>query len=46
MDSKYCQYLYKNMQKCVVGIGGMKIYNEIHLSNLERKTNENVLLGQ
>ena len=26
MDSKYCQYLYKNLQKCIVDIGGMDIY--------------------
>ena len=28
MDSKYCQYLYKNLKKSVVGLGGMDIHNE------------------
>ena len=35
MDSKYCQYLYKNQEKCVVWIGEIDIYNEIHISNIE-----------
>ena len=25
--------MYKNLQKCVVEIGGMDIYNEIHITN-------------
>ena len=43
MDSKYCQYLYKNLQKCIVDIGGMDIYNEKHISKeivwLDRESN-------
>ena len=43
MNSKYCQYLYKNSKKkSVVGIGGMDVYIEIHISNIERNKNENV----
>ena len=30
----YCQYLFKNEQKCVVGMGGMNKYNVIHISNI------------
>ena len=37
MDSKYYQYLYKNYKKSVVGIVGMDIYNEIHISNIYLK---------
>ena len=31
MDSKYCQYLYDNYHKSVVGIWGIDINNEIHM---------------
>ena len=34
MDSKYFQYLYKKLKKYVVGIGGMDIDDEIHISNI------------
>ena len=30
IDSKYCQYMYKNFKKIVVGIGGMKYTNQIY----------------
>ena len=44
MDFKYCQYMYKDLQKCVVEIGGIDIYNEIHITNeivwLDRESNE------
>ena len=33
MDFKYSQYLYKYLQKCVLGIEGIDIFNEIHISN-------------
>ena len=43
-DFKYCQYMYKDLQKCVVEIGGMDIYNEIHITNeivwLDHESNE------
>ena len=38
----YGQYLYKNLKKIVVGI----VNNKIHISNIERNTNENVLLDR
>ena len=44
MNSKYCQYLYKILKKSVVEIGGLDVYFEIHISNIERNTNENVWL--
>ena len=47
MDSKYCRYLYKNLKKkSVIGIGGMDVYNEINVSDIERNTNENVCLDR
>ena len=44
MNFKYCQYLYKNSKKSVVGIGGMDVhvYIEKRISNIERNTNINV----
>ena len=39
MDSKYYQYLYKNLQNCGLGIRGMGIYNEIQI---KRKSIKNV----
>ena len=40
MDSNYCQYMYKNFKTSVVWIGGINVYVEIPISNIERITNE------
>ena len=32
-------------KKYVVGIGEMDVYNEIHISDIERNTNKNIWLG-
>ena len=39
MDSKYYQYLFKNLQNCGLEIRGMGIYNEIQIL---KKSNKNV----
>ena len=33
-------------KKIVIGIGGMDVYNELHISNIERNTNEKVWLDR